>query len=103
VFTAAPKGRVRGRALALVVPSAGGILPTLCICRCAKVGYETARRPNSSRSPDYRIHEDTHDLGEVDLSHETAHKYHRFLIQQIVRMLSIGGRVRGSGECERER
>ncbi|MBS0578091.1 MAG: serine protein kinase RIO [Proteobacteria bacterium] len=29
-------------------------------------------------------------LGEVDLSPETAREYHRFLIQQIVRMLSIG-------------
>jgi RIO kinase 1 len=29
-------------------------------------------------------------LGEVDLSPETAHEYHRFLIQQVVRMLSIG-------------
>jgi len=29
-------------------------------------------------------------LGEVDLSAETAREYHRFLIQQIVRMLSIG-------------
>ena len=29
-------------------------------------------------------------LGEVDLSPETAREYHRFLIRQIVRMLSIG-------------
>jgi RIO kinase 1 len=29
-------------------------------------------------------------LGELDLSPETAREYHRFLIQQIVRMLSIG-------------
>jgi len=29
-------------------------------------------------------------LGEVDLSHETAREYHRFLVQQIVLMLSIG-------------
>ena len=29
-------------------------------------------------------------LGEVDLSPETAREYHRFLVQQIVRMLSIG-------------
>ena len=29
-------------------------------------------------------------LGEVELSPETAREYHRFLIQQIVRMLSIG-------------
>jgi RIO kinase 1 len=29
-------------------------------------------------------------LGEVDLSAETAREYHRFLIRQIVRMLSIG-------------
>jgi RIO1 family len=29
-------------------------------------------------------------LGELDLSAETAREYHRFLIQQIVRMLSIG-------------
>jgi RIO kinase 1 len=29
-------------------------------------------------------------LGEVDLSPETAREYHRFLIQQVVRMLSIG-------------
>jgi RIO kinase 1 len=29
-------------------------------------------------------------LGEVDLPPETAREYHRFLIQQIVRMLSIG-------------
>ena len=29
-------------------------------------------------------------LGEVDLTAETAREYHRFLIQQIVRMLSIG-------------
>jgi len=29
-------------------------------------------------------------LSEVDLSPETAREYHRFLIQQIVRMLSIG-------------
>ncbi len=29
-------------------------------------------------------------LGEVDLSPETAREYHHFLIQQIVRMLSIG-------------
>jgi RIO kinase 1 len=29
-------------------------------------------------------------LGEVDLSAETAREYHHFLIQQIVRMLSIG-------------
>jgi RIO kinase 1 len=29
-------------------------------------------------------------LGEVDLSPETARKYHSFLIQQIVRMLSVG-------------
>ena len=29
-------------------------------------------------------------LGEVDLSPETARAYHRFLVQQIVRMLSIG-------------
>jgi len=29
-------------------------------------------------------------LGEVDLSPETAREYHRFLIQQIVRLLSIG-------------
>jgi RIO kinase 1 len=29
-------------------------------------------------------------LGEVDLSPETAREYHRFLIQQIVRMLSTG-------------
>ncbi|HEY8053766.1 MAG TPA: PA4780 family RIO1-like protein kinase, partial [Steroidobacteraceae bacterium] len=29
-------------------------------------------------------------LGEVDLTPETAREYHRFLIQQIVRMLSIG-------------
>jgi RIO kinase 1 len=29
-------------------------------------------------------------LGEVDLSPETAREYHRFLIQQIVRMLSVG-------------
>jgi len=29
-------------------------------------------------------------LGEVDLSAETARQYHRFLIEQIVRMLSIG-------------
>src|ERR1700746_2781619 len=29
-------------------------------------------------------------LGEVDLSPETAREYHRFLIQQIIRMLSIG-------------
>src|SRR4029078_1034593 len=29
-------------------------------------------------------------LGEVDLSPETAREYHSFLIQQIVRMLSIG-------------
>src|SRR5579862_4098229 len=29
-------------------------------------------------------------LGEVDLSPETARDYHRFLIQQVVRMLSIG-------------
>jgi len=29
-------------------------------------------------------------LGEVDLSPETALRYHRFMIQQIVRMLSIG-------------
>ena len=29
-------------------------------------------------------------LGEVDLSAETAREYHRFLIEQIVRMLSIG-------------
>jgi len=29
-------------------------------------------------------------LGEVDLPAETAREYHRFLIQQIVRMLSIG-------------
>jgi RIO kinase 1 len=29
-------------------------------------------------------------LGEVDLSPDTAREYHRFLIQQIVRMLSIG-------------
>ena len=29
-------------------------------------------------------------LGEIDLSPETARKYHHFLIQQIVRMLSIG-------------
>jgi hypothetical protein len=48
VFTAAPKGGYGG-ALALVDRPRGGILPTLCIGRCAKVGYETARRPNSSR------------------------------------------------------
>jgi RIO kinase 1 len=29
-------------------------------------------------------------LGEIDLSAETARKYHRFLMQQVVRMLSIG-------------
>ncbi len=29
-------------------------------------------------------------LGEIDLSAETAREYHSFLIQQIVRMLSIG-------------
>jgi RIO kinase 1 len=29
-------------------------------------------------------------LGDVDLSPETAREYHRFLIQQVVRMLSIG-------------
>ncbi len=29
-------------------------------------------------------------LGEVELSSETAREYHAFLIQQIVRMLSIG-------------
>jgi RIO kinase 1 len=29
-------------------------------------------------------------LGEIDLSPETAREYHRFLIQQIARMLSIG-------------
>jgi RIO kinase 1 len=29
-------------------------------------------------------------LGEIDLSPETAREYHHFLIQQIVRMLSIG-------------
>lgn len=29
-------------------------------------------------------------LGEVDLSPETAREYHQFLIQQVVRMLSIG-------------
>ena len=29
-------------------------------------------------------------LGEVDLSPETAREYHRFIVQQIVRMLSIG-------------
>jgi len=29
-------------------------------------------------------------LGELDLSAETAREYHRFLIEQIVRMLSIG-------------
>jgi RIO kinase 1 len=29
-------------------------------------------------------------LGDVDLSPETAREYHRFLVQQIVRMLSIG-------------
>lgn len=29
-------------------------------------------------------------LGEVDLSPETAREYHRFLIEQIVRMLSVG-------------
>jgi RIO kinase 1 len=29
-------------------------------------------------------------LAEVDLSAETAREYHRFLIQQVVRMLSIG-------------
>ena len=29
-------------------------------------------------------------LGEVDLTPEIAHEYHRFLIRQIVRMLSIG-------------
>jgi RIO kinase 1 len=29
-------------------------------------------------------------LGEVDLSPETAREYHRFMIQQVVRMLSIG-------------
>jgi RIO kinase 1 len=29
-------------------------------------------------------------LGEVDLTAETAREYHRFLIQQVVRMLSIG-------------
>jgi RIO kinase 1 len=29
-------------------------------------------------------------LGEVDLSPETAREYHQFLIQQIVRMLSVG-------------
>lgn len=29
-------------------------------------------------------------LGELDLSAETAREYHRFLIQQVVRMLSIG-------------
>jgi RIO kinase 1 len=29
-------------------------------------------------------------LGEVDLSPETAREYHRFLVQQIVRMLNIG-------------
>jgi RIO kinase 1 len=29
-------------------------------------------------------------LGELDLSPETAREYHRFIIQQIVRMLSIG-------------
>src|SRR5260370_25574423 len=29
-------------------------------------------------------------LGEVDLSPETAREYHRFLIQQVVRMLSVG-------------
>ena len=29
-------------------------------------------------------------LGEIDLSPETAREYHRFLIEQIVRMLSVG-------------
>jgi RIO kinase 1 len=29
-------------------------------------------------------------LGEVDLSPETAREYHRFLIEQVVRMLSVG-------------
>ena len=29
-------------------------------------------------------------LGEVDISPETAREYHRFIIQQVVRMLSIG-------------
>ena len=29
-------------------------------------------------------------LGELDLSAETAREYHRFIIQQVVRMLSIG-------------
>jgi RIO kinase 1 len=29
-------------------------------------------------------------LGELDLSPETAREYHRFLVQQVVRMLSIG-------------
>jgi len=29
-------------------------------------------------------------LGELDPSAETAREYHRFIIQQIVRMLSIG-------------
>jgi RIO kinase 1 len=29
-------------------------------------------------------------LGEIDLSPETAREYHRFLIQQVVRMLSVG-------------
>jgi RIO kinase 1 len=51
VFAASPKGLVRGRALALVVPSAGGILPTLGKYRCVKVTGETPYQRNSSRIP----------------------------------------------------